>query len=138
MSRLDNVRRIVKEDYDPKYHQLIDRLAYVLNSFMEQVTTQVNGNLDFTNLNQDITTVKITVDSSGTPIGNNLIRTEVRNPQGIQVIRAISVNNPSTTFPTNTPFISYSVTTNTQVLKITHISGLPADTAFNLRIVTIG
>ena len=46
MGTIDNTRRIIREDYDSKYHDLIDKLGYVLNTFMEQTIQQVNGNLD--------------------------------------------------------------------------------------------
>lgn len=138
MSLLDNVKRIVKEDYEPKYHGLIDKLAFVLNSHMEQVTAQINGNLDCANLKQDAVVVKFTVDSAGVPIGNNLLKTSVINPKGLRVRRAVSVDNPTTVFPTSQPFITYTTGTNAKVVKIIHISGLPTNTAFNLTIVAEG
>ena len=138
MALLDNVKRIVKEDYEVKYHGLIDKLAFVLNSHMEQVTGQINGNLDCANLKQDSVVVKFTVNSSGVPIGNNLLKTALSNPKGFRVRRAVSVDNPTTVFPTSQPFISYTSGTSGKVVKIIHISGLPADIAFNLTIVAEG
>ena len=138
MGKLDNVKRVVKEDYDAKYHGLIDKLAFVLNSFMEQVTSEVNGNLDFSNLKQDSVKVKFTVDSSGVPTGNGLLRTSIASPTGFQVIKAVSSDNPTTVFPTSQPFITFTSGTGGSVVKITRITGLPADIPFELTIIAIG
>lgn len=138
MGKLDNVKRIVKEDYDPEFHGLIDKLAYVLNAFMEQTTTQMNGNLDFDNLKQDVVTYRVTVDSSGVPTTNNLLRTGITNPRGFRIIRAVSVENPTTVFPTAQPFITSSPGTGGQVVKILHIAGLQANVSFNLTVVAEG
>ena len=138
MAKLDNVKRVVKEDYEAKYHGLIDKLAFVLNSFMEQVTNEVNGNLDFANLKQDAVTVKFTVNASGVPDGSGLLRTAVASPTGFQVIKVVNVDNPTTVFATTQPFISFTSGTSSGVVKIINISGLPANTAFNLTIVAIG
>lgn len=138
MAKLDNVRRIVKEDYDPKYHDLLTPLGYVLNSFMEQTVTEMNGNLDFANLKQSIVKYRVTVNSDGTPIGNNLLKTDTISPKGFTVIRAVNVDNPTTVFPTANPVISFTTQTNSQVVKIINVNGLPANTAFDLTVIAYG
>ena len=107
MGTIDNTRRIIREDYDAEYHDLIDRLGFVLNTFMEQTVQQVNGNLDETNLKADIVTVKMTVNASGVPVGNNLIRSEVLRPDGTTVIKATNKAD-GTVFPTSRPHISFT------------------------------
>lgn len=137
MAQLDNVRRIVKEDYDTKFHGLIDKLAYVLNSFMEQTTTEMNGNLDFTNLNQDILTFKVKVNSSGVPVGSGLLRTTTRGVRGFQVVKAFN-RDKNTVFPTSQPFISFKAGPNSEVVKIINISGLTANDSWELTLVAVG
>ena len=61
MAKLSNIKRIIKEDFEKEYHKLIDRLGYILNTFMEESSAQINGNLDYTNLNQDRVIVKMTI-----------------------------------------------------------------------------
>ena len=131
MAKIDNTRRIVREDYEAKYHDLIDRLGFVLNSFMEQTVRQVNGNLDAENLKADIITVKLTVDACGIPVGNNLIKSDVIRASGTNVISAINKTDGDV-FPTSHPFISFTTGTNSRVLKIRNISGLQADNEYEL------
>lgn len=131
MAWIDNIRRIVKEDFDPKYHDLIDRLAYVLNTFMDQTVSQVNGNLDIENLSADIVTVNMIVNTDGVPIGNNLIKSTVSRPTGTTVKRAINLTD-STEYAESQPFISYTTGTNSNVIKVLHISGLQADQEYQL------
>ena len=137
MAKLDNVKRIVKEDYDNKYHGLIDKLAFVLNSFMEQVTAQLNGNLDFSNLNRNLVTFKITVDSTGAPKGDGLVRTDVLGVKGATIIKATNKTTTSL-FPTTQPFLSFTSGPNSQSIKITNISGLQADNKYELVVEFIG
>ena len=89
-------------------------------------------------LNQDAVTVKFTVDSNGVPIGGGLLKTATTNPRGFRIINAVSVDNPTTVFATTQPFINFTSGTSNQVVKIIHISGLPANIAFNLTIVAEG
>ena len=133
MGTIDNTRRIIREDYDSKYHDLIDRLGFVLNTFMEQTVRQVNGNLDETNLKADIITIKMTVNASGVPIGNNLIKSDVLRPSGTTVINTLNKTD-GTVFPTSRPHISFTTGTNSTVMKVLNISGLQADNEYELTI----
>ena len=125
MGRLDNVRRVVKEDYDAKYHDLIDKLAFVLNSFMEQVVSEINGCLNFENLAQEIVTFKIEVDACGIPTGNEQVKVNVDNPSGFLVINTVDIDNTDL-FVTNHPSIKFIAGTSSQVIKIKKITGLTA------------
>ena len=131
MGKIDNTRRIVREDYESKDHALIDKLGFVLNSFMEQTVRQVNGNLDSENFKSSVITVKLTVDSSGVPKGNNLIKSDVIRPIGTTVKSATNKTDGNV-FPTSHPFITFTTGTNSKVLKIRHISGLQADNEYEL------
>ena len=133
MGKLDNVKRVVKEDYDEKYHDLIGKLAFVLNSFMEQVTTQINGCIDFDNLAQDIVTFKITVDTCGVPVANEQIRSSVTNPRGILVISAEDIDDLDRF--DSLPFIHFTAGSSGQVIKIKQIYGLIEDRPYNLTVV---
>ena len=137
MSRLDNVKRLIKEDFEPKHHALIGKIGFVINTFMEQTTNIINGNIDFTNLTHASVTFKIEVDACGTPLGDATIRTGALNPFGLQVVRAINVDNPSGTFVDEAPFISFTAGVGSENIKITNIRGLPANSAFSLTVIAI-
>ncbi len=134
MANLDNVRRIIKEDYDKKYHDLINQLGFVLNTFMEQTTTEFNGNVDFCNLAQDKITFNMKVDSAGTPVGNDLFRSTVISPSGTHVINAVDTTS-SSAFVINQPFITFTVQTDAKVVKVNNITGLKANTTYKLTVI---
>lgn len=124
MSLIDNTKRIVREDYNQKDRNLVGKLGFILNSFMEQTVAQVNGNLGTENFRSDMITIRMTVNASGTPIGNNLIKSEVKRPIGTDVINAVNKSD-SSLFPTSHPFISFTTTSaDSRVMKILNISGL--------------
>lgn len=137
MARLDNPSRIIKEDYPSKYHDLIHTLGFVINSFMEQATSEINGNIDFDNLNQAIFSFDVVVDGSGVPIGNNLFKTDIPSPSGFNVIRAINKDD-SSVFVSNQPFISYTPQTDTRVIKVNNVTGLAANATYTLTVIAIG
>lgn len=135
MGKLDNIRRILREDYEKEYHGMIDRLAFTLNRFMDQVAGEMNGNIDFANLNQEFITFDMTVNSSGVPVGNDLFRVNRANATGFIVISAINKTD-GTLFPTSAPFIS--TTGSGPVIKVKNISGLQANNKYALKIMVIG
>ena len=53
MPKLDNIKRIIKEEYDEEIRPTIERLAYVINPFMESVVNLIAyhlKNYDYKNL----------------------------------------------------------------------------------------
>lgn len=137
MASLDNIRRLIVEDFPQEDRQTVEKIAVVLNHFMENVYNVVNGNIEFDNLNQEVIDVKVTVDASGVPTQTTKISTEnIRNPQGMLVIRAINSTN-RTNYPTSAPFVSYTpIGGNLQ--RINNISGLQANEEYQLRLLVIG
>jgi len=146
MAELDNIRRIIVEDYDKKDAETVGKLAGVLNHHMEQVHNAFSNRIDFKNLNQELVTFTAVVNGSGelvrsvsdtTLISSPQFSTEiVSRPVGLQVIRAINQTD-STVYPTGTPFVSFSVVED-GLMKINRISGLPAANKFFLRFLIIG
>lgn len=135
MARLNNVKRIITEDFEPQYQTLISRLGYVLNQFMSDTVNIVNGNIDFDNLNQNLIEFDISVDSTGKPIKVSSINVGKINPRGLTVIRVQSLTN-STSYPTSTPFISYTPIGNNSV-TINNITGLQPNITYKLTVIVI-
>jgi hypothetical protein len=129
MGLLSNVKRILKEDYQPEAHELVERLGFVLNNFMDQVTTQMNGNIDFSNLKEEIKTYKVTVNASGTPTTNDEVFTTVNAPRGVSVIRAENLDSPTTYVPAAVQ-VSYRAQVGS--IKVLDIKGLTADVEYKL------
>lgn len=136
MARVPDFKRITKEDFDKESQRLIERLAYPLNSFMEQVINALNRNIDFQNLNQEIIEITVTVDSSGKPLIPLQYKSNLRSRvQGMICIRAENLTTTNTP-PVNTPFATFIQTTN--IVTVSNIKGLTANESYKLNFLTIG
>jgi len=133
MARLNNVRRINSQDFDPELQETIEKLGYILNSFMQEVVDMSNKNINFDNLDQNLITLNIEVDTLGKPIGVNKINVGKSNPKGILVIRAINTSNAAN-ISNDTPFI-YFTPNGTNLVTIDKIVGLIPNNTYNLTIV---
>lgn len=103
-----------------------------VNSFMNEVYIAVMGNLGVSdNLNMTFKTITVNVDASGYLNRSVTFKGDLKTrSQGIMVIRAFG------SIPTAQPFISYSE--DSGLIKIVNISGLVADTDYQLNILIIG
>lgn len=133
MTRLSNVKRIITEDFEPQYQTLISRLGFVLNEFMSDTVDIVNGNIDFDNLAQNLLSFEVTVNSSGVPLKSTDINVSKNNPQGIQVIR-VQALTATNTFPTSTPFVSYTPKGN-NIVSVSNISGLQPNIKYKVTVI---
>ena len=123
MARIPDLRMIKPEDFDGKDQNLISKLAFPINNFMQQVVGVFKNGIDFTNLNQQINTITVSVDASGHPLSaiqfKYILSTK---PLGIICINATNQSSVIR-FPSAQPFISYTI--NSNVISITNIAGLP-------------
>lgn len=133
MSTPPQLRRIAKEDYSAEDRDMIEKLSYVLNTFMEQTNNVLNRGIDFANLNQEIKDVTLTVDVNGIPTMTTQLKSTLKTrTAGIICINASN----NTVFPTNGIFLTFSE--NNKIIRINHVTGLPADTQFKLTLLLIG
>lgn len=132
--KLSNVRQIIAEDFPQEYRPIVERLGGVLNYFMRQVVELSNGQIDFENTQWAVSNVEVTVDASGIPTQATRVLVNKNNPKGLSVIRSQNLTN-STIYPTNAPFVSY-VAEGNNVIRITHVTGLPANNKFRLTFIS--
>ena len=136
MSQLDSIKRIVKEEFKSEDRETIEKLAFILNSFMTQVIDTVNGKIDFRNLNQEVKTINVVVNSNGVPTTTTKIKHNLLTKiQGIICIDARNLTN-TTLYPTNAPFLSF--TPGEGVATIKNITGLQANNKYSLTLILIG
>lgn len=136
MSRINVPASIRLEDYDAKYRELVEKLSSSINPFMDEVYRQINGNINFENLNRQIVTIDVRINASSQVLSEPQIRTSLRSRlAGTSVISAQNLVN-SNTYPTSQPFISYVLKEN--IMTITNISGLQANSQYRLTIELIG
>lgn len=131
-----NFSRLDKGDFKKEYQDLVDRLGYILNPFMEQTNKAFKGKIDFQNLNQQIFTINVIVDASGTPVQKTQYKSTLNTKVfGVSVLSATNSTSPSS-YPSATPFVSF--TQAEDIVTINNISGLTANNKYSLNILSIG
>jgi len=119
------IKRIIKEDFPKDQQELIDKLAFSLNPFFEQVVNALTKQIDMSNLAQEIKEINATISlPSNLPKQtiqfNTILNTKVR---GIVCIRAQNLTNPNVPV-TTAPFVQF--TPQGQLITINSVTGLPA------------
>lgn len=137
--KLNQLTRIVEEDFPQESRDVIQKLARALNPFLEQIGQVMSKNIDYDNLNRELLTYTVTVDSSGKPIDSTELKHNLKTkPKGFNCISARNLKGTSE-IPSGTPFITFSYTgDNFSILKITGVSGLPPNVKFELLLEIIG
>lgn len=137
MGKIQAPRDIRTEDFKPEEKTLIEKLSSSINTFQNDVYRLLNGGLDYTNMDRQLVeNISVTIDSSGKIVNPPQIKYNLKNKvKGVIVVYAQNQLSTST-FPTNTPFVSYSLDGN--LLKILNITGLQNSSKYyiNIEIVT--
>jgi hypothetical protein len=131
---IDNIKRIVKEQFPKENDTLIDKLGFILNDFMIQVQTAINGNLGIENFKQELLTINIKVNPNGVPIIGDKLKTKLNRISGIICVRVINQTNTAI-YPSNTPLVSFSQ--NSNLITLQHITGLLPDNDYTLTLLLI-
>jgi len=131
MAKIDNVKRIIVEDFQDDHRDTVGKIADNYNYFAEQVTNTINGRLDEENFSSQIINIQVTTDANGFPVGDDRFA-GITNLAGTQVINATNLTNVNI-FPTGTPFITYEVI-GSGLYKIRHISNLPVGSRFQIKV----
>ena len=122
MATIPTQRFLKPEDFDSKDQALVNKLAFPLNTFMQQVITALTNNLDFNNINMQVNTFTATVDVNGIPT----IPLSFQNKLTTKLYGLICINalNQSGTnrVPAAQPFITW--TQNNSTITVKNITGL--------------
>lgn len=129
MARLNNVQRIIIEDFQDEDRETVSKLANILNYFMTQTTDIINGRLDYENINKQLITIEVTVNENGTPIQAVNFAAEA-GLKGGQVIRAENLTNRAV-FPLSQPFVSFTPV-QSKLYKVSNITGLQPNNKYRL------
>lgn len=132
--KLPNFKRLVYNDFSKEFQTLIEQLSYSINNPIETIVSAFSNNISLRdNILCNVKDLDITVDANGVPTTTAALSITNANPiDGMVVLRANSPAN-STVMPNGGVFLSYSQ--NGARLTIDHVTGLPANQAFSLRIV---
>lgn len=135
MARVPDFKRITVEDFPQEDQALVKKLAFPINSHIEQVRSALSKNLDFENLAQEIKTISFTTNENGAPLNTVTFKSNMANRvQGIQVVRTVITSN-NTTFADQLPVISWSQAVD--IVTIIHIGGLLPETQYELTLLTL-
>lgn len=134
MARLQNFKRIIKENLPKESQALADTIGYSVNSFAEEVTNAFNKNISVDdNLSMEYKEIDLEVDGSGVPIIAAQIKTSLSGRiRGMPVIKLDNLTNPST-YPTSAPFVNFDQ--NNTLLTITHVTGLSTSNKYRLTLL---
>lgn len=130
--KLNNVSQIRSEDFDAEYEQLISRLGFILNSFMQEVVELSDKRVNFDNKEENLISFEVTIDSNGLPNQTN-VNVRKSSVNGCQVINAINLTN-RTGYPTSQPYISFDPQGN-GFIKVNNITGLLPNNRYLLTVI---
>ena len=134
--KLNDIKRIRTEDFEQEDRDLIGKLAFALNPFLEQISAAFNKNIDFENLNQEVLAMTVEVDATGVPKTLTDLKSSLKSRvSGLQVIKAVNLEGDGT-FLTSAPFITFTLVGN--LIRVQHVTGLPANKRYNLTMISYG
>jgi hypothetical protein len=132
------LRRLVKEDFPQQYKDVVGKIGSILNPALEQISLCLHNNITWTdNFAATVINIAVTVDANGIPTNPTTFLSKLPS-QTLHcfVTRALSASNPGGSFVTSAPFVDF--VDNNGTVTVSHVTGLPANTTFNLTmIVTI-
>jgi hypothetical protein len=133
--KVSNYKRINKDDFEPQLQDAAEKIAFCFNPFAEQVVQAFNKNIGFDNLNQEIVSFEVEVDSNGKPKNRLDIKSNLNSKvNGYLVIRVEPINHNDT--PDGVPLIYF--TTPDLGVTIQTVKGLPANKKFRITAIAIG
>lgn len=122
--QISNVRRIIVEDYKEEDRDTVGKLATVINSFMDEVTTLSRNKVDYDNLNRTLIVVDISTDVNGNPKNLGQINTKLTSYSGNKIVNVQSLQGGDNV--TSAPWLDCSYQGN-GLVRVNRIFGLPAN-----------
>lgn len=137
MAKIGFFKRIIREDFPAEYQDLVDKLAYPINSALESLASALNKNLTIDdNFNQQTKEFIVIVSSAGTPTPALSFKSELKtSAKGMSIIRVENLTSPGT-YPPALPLISF--TDSSGQILIDNIAGLTSGSKYRIRVVLLG
>jgi len=135
VGKIPDLKRVTVEDFKSEDRDLVGKLAFIINSFHEQVRSALSKNIDFDNLNQEVISLSFSTGSSGQPLNAVKFKSSLATRvQGISVVRTVIISS-NTELASVLPIISWSQ--NVNLITISNIGGLSPETKYELTLLTI-
>jgi hypothetical protein len=135
--KLDNVKKLLADDFEEDDRELVDGIGLIINPFMTNVADLLNGQVDFANLKQEVVTFSVQVASDGTP--TQALTLSTKKFKSIQGLVTIQVKSSSSTTSglTSAPFVDFTLV-GTGSIKVNKIFGLASGTKYQVTVMLIG
>lgn len=129
MPKLSDIRRIIPEDFSKEAQEVIEGVAGSYNEFADEIYQVVNGQLDFDNLARAKVNIDISFDSTGKPVGNASI---VTNLSSISMLHIGKIQNITNALKiSQVPYLDWSFQGN-GVVKINYGVGFTTGVKYRL------
>ena len=137
MSKLIGGKRILVEDFPAEYRGLTEKLAFVLNPFMEKLTNAFNKDITVTeNLSMEYKTFTVEVDVNGIPKSTTAFTTTLGRLTGLLVVNHQDLSTGIFSNLTGAPYCTFSQSNN--IVTLDHIAGLDLDKKYSLTLLLLG
>ncbi len=134
MPKLSDIRRIIPEDFSKEAQEVIEGVAGSYNEFADEIYQVVNGQLDFDNLARAKVNIDISFDSTGKPVGNASI---VTNLSSISMLHIGKIQNITNALKiSQVPYLDWSFQGN-GVVKINYGVGFTTGVKYRLTLELI-
>lgn len=140
--RLSSWQRIIKTNFEEKYQQMIEILAFNINNAMDSLFDVLNRKVSIKdNIYCVVKDVDVKVDSKGIPKPSVGFSSDLATLiQGLSVINVLNLDNPKNNPPGG---ININFTQNGNTVNINSISGLysgsnPLSDKFRIKLIAWG
>ena len=128
--------KIRTEDFSAEDKDLVDRIAGVYNTFVDQIYSVLNGKVDYDNLTRQIVTLDVTTNATGQVVNSPQIKYNLSTKlKAVSVLNAQNLVNTNT-YPISAPWVSWTI--NQGYITVLNISGLGNSTQFRLTLELVG
>jgi hypothetical protein len=135
MGKMQIPQRIRLEDFKAEQQDMAGKIGQVINQPLEEIYNILSNNVDFSNLNRQLTVISVSIGKDSKLINTDQIKLIVTGQvRGINVINAINLNNPGT-YPISTPFVSFI--SDNKTLTVVSVVGLQASSLYQLTLEII-
>jgi len=128
------LKKLIKEDFNKKDQDLVSKISFVLNPAIQQLINILNNGLDIESLNIQVKTISIVVDANGNPLNPTTFLSTLQGKCTTMWVGAALDTTTPTTYPTATPFISFT-DPGTGSITINNIAGIAAGDTWSITFI---
>jgi hypothetical protein len=135
MAKVKRINKIITEDFPSKYSDLVGKLAFALNPFLDNIVFSLNNKLTFTdNLDAEVRQLEITPDLD-LPVK---LSTSLNFCNGVIITRVTNLTDSTATLSAS-PFIEFDNLDEdgSRLINIKNITGLTSSSKYRIRLILL-